>query len=211
MVTRDEWLRDGALAGGVGTITGPAQEPDADAGAAEHRAGQPGTTAAPRVPPQRTQPRRTGRRAGSRLPGQAAGTKAPDAAPRRAAPGTGTGLGPRPGAAPPQTHRMPFFLLLCCLLGGALICALVISTTLAAGSFQITRLQQANSALATQRQRLQEEVAAAQSAQVIQLRALQLGMRPVGELRFINLKTGKAETDAGSRAVAAIDVPGYTP
>jgi hypothetical protein len=106
---------------------------------------------------------------------------------------------------------MPFFLLLCCLLGGALICALVINTTLAEGSFQITRLQQANSALATQRQRLQEEVAAAQSAQVIEQRALQLGMRPVSLLRFINLKTGKVETDAGSGAVAAIDVPGYTP
>ncbi|HXC84118.1 MAG TPA: hypothetical protein VNV62_19890 [Trebonia sp.] len=106
---------------------------------------------------------------------------------------------------------MPFFLMLCGLLGGALICALVISTTLAAGSFQITRLQQANASLAKQRQLLQEQVATGQSAQVIQARARQLGMRPVGEVRFLNLKNGKVETDAGSGAVEDIHVPGYTP
>ncbi len=106
---------------------------------------------------------------------------------------------------------MPFFLLLCGLLGGALISALIISTTLAQGSFEITRLQQSNDALTRQRQMLQEEVAAAQSAQVIENRALQLGMRPAGELRFLNLKTGQVRTDAGSGAVAAISVPGYTP
>jgi Na+-transporting NADH:ubiquinone oxidoreductase subunit NqrC len=106
---------------------------------------------------------------------------------------------------------MPFFFLLCGLLGGALISALVISTTLAEGSFEITRLQQSNNALAKQRQMLQEQVAAAQSAQTIEERALKLGMRPVGELRFLDLKTGKVQTDAGNGAVAAIDVPGYTP
>ena len=106
---------------------------------------------------------------------------------------------------------MPFFLLLCGLLGGALICALVITTTLAEGSFQITRLQQANTELAKQRQLLQAQVAAAQSAQVIESRALRLGMRPVGELRFLNLKSGKIQTDAGSGAVTRINVPGYTP
>jgi hypothetical protein len=106
---------------------------------------------------------------------------------------------------------MPFFLLLCGLLGGALVSALVISTTLAEGSFEITRLQQSNNALAKQRQMLQEEVAAAQSAQVIEERALKLGMRPVGDLRFVDLKTGEVKTDAGSGAAAAIHVPGYTP
>ena len=108
-------------------------------------------------------------------------------------------------------RQLPFFLLLCVLLGGALVCALVISTTLAEGSFRITKLQQSNDALARQRQILQEQVAAAQSAQVIESRALELGMRPAGELRFLNLKTGKVQTDAGSGAVAAINVPGYTP
>jgi len=121
----------------------------------------------------------------------------------------------RAGQAAPGGERgrkqLPFFLLLCVLLGGALVCALVISTTLAEGSFQITKLQQSNDALARQRQMLQEQVAAAQSAQVIESRALGLGMRPAGELRFLNLKTGKVQTDAGSGAVAAINVPGYTP
>jgi hypothetical protein len=125
------------------------------------------------------------------------------------------GARPRPAQAPHRAaqraaHRMPFFLLLCGLLGGALVSVLVISTTLAAGSFEITRLQQSNDALARQRQQLQEQVAAAQSAQVIQQRAYQLGMRPVGVLRFINLKTGKIVTDAGSGA-SAVQLPGYTP
>lgn len=106
---------------------------------------------------------------------------------------------------------MPFFLLLCVLLGGALICTLVISTTLAAGSYQITNLQQANQALARQRQTLEEQVAQAQSAQVIQQRALQLGMREAGEVQFLDLKTGQVETDAGSGSVQNINVPGYTP
>jgi cell division protein FtsB len=108
-------------------------------------------------------------------------------------------------------HRMPFFLLLCGLLGGALVSTLVISTTLAAGSFEITKLQQSNDALARQRQQLEEQVAAAQSTQVIEQRAYQLGMRPVGVLRFINLKTGEIATDANSGAGPTIQVPGYTP
>jgi cell division protein FtsB len=106
---------------------------------------------------------------------------------------------------------MPFFVLLCGLLGGALVSVLLISTTLAEGAFQITGLQQSNDALARQRQELQEQVAAAQSAEVIEQRAYQLGMRPIGEMRYLDLKTGKVITDAGSGAVSAIDVPGYTP
>jgi len=190
---------DGTPAGGVGTITRPAPPP--------------------RVPPQRTgRPRPARRRPGQGGQGgpgsppgqgaQAGRTLTPDAAPRRA-----SGPAPAPAASGVSRHtqRMPFFLLLCVLLGGALICALVISTTLAAGSFQITRLQQANDALARQRQVLQDQVATAQSAQSIQQRALQLGMRPVGELRFLNLKNGQVQTDAGTGAVADIHVPGYAP
>jgi hypothetical protein len=106
---------------------------------------------------------------------------------------------------------MPFFLLLCVLLGGALISALVISTTLAAGSFQITRLQQSDNALARERQALEDQVARAQSAAVIEQRALQLGMRPNSQLKFLDLKTGKLETNAGTGAVRDIHVPGFTP
>lgn len=178
MGTSDEWIEDGASAGGVGTIARPAAAP-------------------PRVPPRRTgRPRPARRPVGHLAPAPAL---APDTAPRPAA------------RAVPRTQQMPFFLLLCGLLGGALICALVISTTLAAGSFRITRLQQANSALARQRQVLQDQVAQARSAQVIEQRALQLGMRPVGRLQFLNLKTGELRTDAGTGAVTYIHVPGYTP
>jgi hypothetical protein len=101
--------------------------------------------------------------------------------------------------------------LLCGLLVGALASALVISTTLSTGSFQISKLQQSDSALARQREQLQNEVAQAQSAPVIAQRAYQLGMRPVGQLRFVNLRKGTIDTDAGSGEVAKISVPGYTP
>jgi hypothetical protein len=113
-------------------------------------------------------------------------------------------------AATASGHRMPFVLLLCGLLGGALVSAQVISTTLAEGSFQITNLQDSTSALARQSQTLQEEVAQAQSAQMIEQRASQLGMRRPGELRFIDLKSGKTTND-GPTWIGALDAPGYAP
>ena len=114
-----------------------------------------------------------------------------------------------PAVAPPGTHRLPFVLLLCGLLGGALISALVISTTLAEGSFQISKLQSSTIAQARQLQSLQEQVAQAQSAAQIANRATELGMRPVGELMFIDLKTGKLTTD-GTDWQGNVP-PGYTP
>jgi outer membrane biosynthesis protein TonB len=109
------------------------------------------------------------------------------------------------------TIRMPFIVLVCGLLGGTLLSLLVISTTLAEGSFRITNLQSQLTQLSRQRQQLEEQVATAQSAQMIGERAYGLGMRPPGELRFIDLKTGRVRTDAGTGAVARISVPGYTP
>ena len=114
------------------------------------------------------------------------------------------------GAALAGSHRMPFVLLLCGLLGGALVSALVISTTLAQGSFQINKLQDSTSALARQRQTLEEQVAQAQSAQVIEQRASKLGMRRPGELLFIDLKTGKTTND-GPTWIGAVNAPGYAP
>jgi len=108
-------------------------------------------------------------------------------------------------------HRMPFVLLLCGLLGGALVSALVISTTLAAGSFQITRLQESTSALAKQRQALEQQVAQAKSAEVIAERASELGMRQVGLIQFLNLKSGKTLDDKASGFLAHARYPGYTP
>ncbi|HYZ51899.1 MAG TPA: hypothetical protein VE733_00095 [Streptosporangiaceae bacterium] len=106
---------------------------------------------------------------------------------------------------------MPFILLIIGLLGGALVCLLIISTTLAAGSYRITSLQQADQALAKQQQMLQQQVAAEQAPGVLAQRAEQLGMRPVSELRFLNVKTGRISSDAPTGAAAAIQVPGYTP
>jgi hypothetical protein len=112
--------------------------------------------------------------------------------------------------APAGSHRMPFVLLLCGLLGGALVSALVISTTLAEGSFQITKLQDSTSSLAKQRQTLEEEVAQAESPQQIEQRASQLGMRRPGELQFLDLKTGKTTND-GPTWIGAVNAPGYAP
>jgi hypothetical protein len=103
---------------------------------------------------------------------------------------------------------MPFLLLVCGLLSGALVSALVISTTLAQGSFRISQLQQQDNALARQRQALMAQVARARSATVIEQRAYQLGMRPAGGVRFIDLRDGKVKTDAHRAAVSAAKVPG---
>jgi hypothetical protein len=115
------------------------------------------------------------------------------------------------GVASRAAHRMPFLLLVCGLLGGALVCALVISTTLAEGSYQITQLQRQDSNLAKEQQLLNAQVATARSPQVIEQSAYRLGMRTPGMLRFLDLRDGKVKTDAGNGAVNAIQVPGYTP
>jgi hypothetical protein len=127
----------------------------------------------------------------------------PDAAPVKQTAVSGQG-------ALDGTHRMPFVLLLCGLLGGALVCALVISTTLAEGTFQISKLQDSTSALARQQQVLQEQVAQAQSPQVIEQRASKLGMRMQQELLFVDLKSGKTTND-GPTWSGAVNAPGYAP
>jgi hypothetical protein len=115
----------------------------------------------------------------------------------------------RPGATRAGSHRLPFVLLLCGLLGGALISALVISTTLAEGAFEINNLQNSTTAQAKQLQSLEEAVAQAQSTQQIETRAAKLGMVGIGEQRFLDLKTGRTATDADPNWVGS--VPGYTP
>ena len=105
---------------------------------------------------------------------------------------------------------MPFVLLLCGLLGGALISALVISTTLAEGSFQITKLQDSTTALMRQRQVLQEQVAQAESPATIEQKAAKLGLRRTPELRFVDLQDGKTAND-GPTFPGAEAAPGYAP
>jgi hypothetical protein len=148
------------------------------------------------LPPGRTAP--PGRRTPQKTPPR------PVTAPRHTRPVTGA----RTAARHP---RAPFILLLVGLLGGALVTLLVISTTLAEGSFQIANLQQQNANLARQQQVLAEAVAQAQSPAQIAQEATQLGMRQDPYLRFINLKTGKIVTGKVPKSDAEIDVPGYTP
>ena len=143
----------------------------------------------------------------------------PVPAPRhtRPVPPPGTRTAPRtaPRTAGPRSRsrapRMPFILLLVGLLGGALVSLLVISTTLAQGSFRITSLQEQNAELARQAQTLTNQVAQAGSPAVIAKNARQLGMRPNPHLGFIDLKSGKIVVGKPSRAEAAINVPGFTP
>ena len=171
-----------------------------DSDTRDQKAGGVSTMPRPAAPPRRTARPRPPAEPGRR-PGLPDGVRlAPSAPGATSAPSASRG-----------GHRMPFILMLCVLLGGALVCTLLISTTLAAGSYRITKLQQSVDALARQRQTLQEQVAQAQSAQVIEQQAEQLGMTEQGQLRFFDLKTGKVQTDAGSGAVQAINVPGYTP
>jgi len=128
----------------------------------------------------------------------------PVTAPRHTRPVTGERTAPR-------HPRAPFILLLVGLLGGALVTLLVISTTLAEGSFQISNLQQQNTNLARQEQVLTEAVAQAQSPQQIAQEADRLGMRQDPVLKFIDLKTGKIVTGKVPKSDADINVPGYTP
>ncbi|HEY1003165.1 MAG TPA: hypothetical protein VGD83_26335 [Streptosporangiaceae bacterium] len=148
-------------------------------------------------------------------PRQAPGRGAPPAnrvtAPRHTRPVTAPRTRPGGPRARSRAPRMPFILLLVGLLGGALVSLLVISTTLAQGSFRITSLQEQNADLARQAQTLTNQVAQAGSPAVIAKEAEQLGMRPNPRLGFVDLKSGKIVVGKPSRAEAAINVPGYTP
>jgi hypothetical protein len=117
----------------------------------------------------------------------------------------------RAAVARPRTRpRTPFVLLLIGLLGGGLVCLLLINTTLAEGSFQISAMQHKNADLARQEQALQQQVVRQQSPASIAARARQLGMRPTGRLRFIDPKTGRIYNQP-AHVPGVIPVPGYTP
>jgi hypothetical protein len=101
-------------------------------------------------------------------------------------------------------------LLLIGLLGGGLVCLLLINTTLAQNSFQINAMQQKNSSLAQQAQSLEQQTTQEQSPASIAARAEKLGMRPVGRLRFIDLKNGRVYSQPATEP-GVTTVPGYTP
>jgi hypothetical protein len=169
-------------------------------------------------PPAREKPLRRPVRPGP----NEAGTR-PVSAPRHTRPLTGPGTKPatkpatrppvRPAAARtrPRHPRAPFILLLVGLLGGALVSLLVISTTLAEGSYRISSLQQQNANLAKQESTLTQLVAQASSPAQIAQEAEAFGMRSNPALQFINLKTGKVVKGKVSKADAEINVPGYNP
>ena len=183
--------------GGVSTITRPGVRP------------RPAPRSRPPAEPRPAEPRPGARRRPGAQPAPGAGGIPNVRTQPQPQPQPGASRGGSPAVAPPGTHRLPFVLLLCGLLGGALISALVISTTLAEGSFEISKLQNSTIAQARQLQSLQEQVAQAQSATQIANRATELGMRPVGELMFVDLKTGKLTTD-GTDWRGYVP-PGYTP
>src|ERR1700730_17878279 len=170
-------------------------------------------------PPAREMPPRRPARPRPKDPGTR-----PVSAPRHTRPLTGPGTKPatrppvRPATARPEIARIrprhpraPFILLLVGLPGGALVSLLVISTTLAQGSYRISSLQQQNANLAKQEQLLTQQVAQASSPAQIAQAAEALGMRPNPTLQFINLKTGKVIKGKVSKSDAEINVPGYTP
>jgi hypothetical protein len=165
-------------------------------------------------PPAREMPARRPVRPGPKDP-----ATRPVSAPRHTRPLTGPGTkpAPRPSVRPavartrPRHPRAPFILLLVGLLAGALVSLLVISTTLAEGSYRITSLQQQNANLAKQEQLLTQQVAQASSPAQIAQEAEEFGMRPNPALQFIDLKTGKVVKGKVSKADAEINVPGYNP
>src|SRR5262249_42575329 len=133
--------------------------------------------------------------------------------------------GPRPGGYPPASPRTArsvpgqrtapesrtrFVFLIVGLLGGGLLCLLMINTVLAAGAFQITALQQGNVPRAQQVQALQAEVAAEQSPNSLAQRAAALGMVVQARLHFLNLSTGRLQSQP-SYLPGIPTVPGYTP
>ena len=163
---------------------------------------------APPAAPSTSRPARDqGARPGQQAPARPrpAASARPAAAPQRTVTDS-----PSPPASTQRsrvaTQRMPFVLLVCGLLGGALVSALVISTTLAEQSFRITQLQQQESQLDRTQLVLENQVAQEGSPPVIYRSAYALGMRTQSMIRFLDLKDGKVETDAGGSGAT-----GYVP
>ena len=135
-----------------------------------------------------------------------------------APPATGTALARSAGAAPraggtgsQPVSRTPFILLVLGLLGGGLVCLLVINTTLAAGSFRISALQQSNAQASQRVEQLQQQVATEESPASIEQRALRLGLRMQPVLNFLDLRTGRSYVMPTTAPGVSVAPPGYTP
>jgi hypothetical protein len=174
------------------------------------RPGRPAARAAVAAPPARTATTATAAPAARTAAGPAtrpAALPAARTAPARPA-GTAaqaTGAGRRPAS------RTPFILLVLGLLGGGLVCLLVINTTLAAGSFRISALQQSNTQASQRVEELQQQVATEESPSSIEQRALQLGLRMQPVLNFVDLRTGRSYATPATAPGVSVVPPGYTP
>jgi cell division protein FtsB len=130
-------------------------------------------------------------------------------------PGRQGGAGPAgrrdaPGRTLPAV-RTPFILVVLALLGGGLVCLLVINTTLATATFQISNLQRQNVTLSQQEQALQEQVASDQSPAKVEREARHLGMTQQQQLKFISAQTGRIYTPPAT-VKGVVDIPaGYVP
>ena len=96
------------------------------------------------------------------------------------------------------------------LLGGGLLSLLFINTILAAGSYQISALQQSNAAQTQQVATLRQQVAADRSAATIERRALQLGMIRPPLVKFLDLNTGRITSQPATDPGIPV-VPGWAP
>ncbi|MGE5287885.1 MAG: hypothetical protein ACM3ML_11905 [Micromonosporaceae bacterium] len=105
-----------------------------------------------------------------------------------------------PAAARHGAPRTPFVFLVVGLLSGGLVSLLLLNTVLAAGTFQITSLQQSNAGLARQQQALQQQIANSESPGTLAQRARQLGMIPVSDPLFVNLNSGRIAGRVTGRA-----------
>jgi len=86
------------------------------------------------------------------------------------------------------------------LLSGGLICLLLLNTVLAAGTFRMTSLQQANATLARQQQALQQQILYAESPAAIAQRARKLGMIAVANPQFVNVKSGRIYSQSAAQS-----------
>jgi hypothetical protein len=174
--------------------TGPAGVPQAPQARRPGRAARP---ARPARPPGPRRPASPVRSPGPGRPGRPVRPGPPRPVQHLTQPATAAR---RPGEARPSAGRgrtpgrTSFVLVLLGLLAGSLVCLLVVNTTLAANSIQISQLSQVN-AVSTQRvEQLQQEIAAARSAAVVAREAWRLGMRPDPALTFVNLRAGATGT-----------------
>lgn len=97
---------------------------------------------------------------------------------------------PRPAlrlvpAQAPSTRRGPFIILMLALVIVGTIGLLVLNTVIAAGSFRVEQLTQANAELAVTEQSLQRQIADGLSPQALAAAAHRLGMIPAGQPGFI--------------------------